>query len=185
MQKYRLFNASFLGLLAPGWKHKVARTDDGNSLFGGLERSLFSACVGDSVVGLCMWGSIWPGGTSMFGKSTIPHRTTAGSWCHQGMLWPLQCPRDSVYRTELTDSFFLMHNMESLTPNWVTCFFFPSQSISYVVICGLHVKPTRGIRSFQTTSWWHYWMAAHLFVTGFCYVAQAGSELVILLPQTL
>lgn len=60
------------------------------------------------VTGWCVWSSICPSDLMglMFGKSIAPHRTTAGSWCRQDMLWPLQHTRDSVYRTECTDFFF-------------------------------------------------------------------------------
>lgn len=93
----------------------------GCSLFGGLERSHLMCAW---VTGWWVWSSICPSDLMglMFGKSIAPHRTTAGSWCRQDMLWPLQHTRDNVYRTECTD-FFLLHNVRNWLPTWVTFFF--------------------------------------------------------------
>lgn len=59
--------------LVPWWEHMLARAGNGSSLFGGLERSPFSVCLGDSGVGLYMRDSICQSGPNghLYGKSTV------------------------------------------------------------------------------------------------------------------
>lgn len=80
------------------------------------------------LVNVSLYLSKWPGGTLMCGKSTVIHRITAGSWCHQSMLWPLKCTRDSVYRTELNDSSFSCTTWEVWHPTeWLYFFSIPAK----------------------------------------------------------